>query len=76
MPDERWPQDEESLAYIREKWEEPFGDMRQELVFIGQRLNEHGIRAQLDACLLSDAELLAGQSVWNTLPDPFPSWSE
>ena len=74
VPDERWPQDEESLAYIREKWVEPFGDMRQELVFIGQGLNQQDVHQQLDACLLNDDELLAGQELWQQLPDPFPAW--
>ena len=74
VPEERWPQDEESLAYIHEKWVEPFGDMRQELVFIGQGLDVADITAQLDACLLSDDELLAGKELWQQLPDPFPGW--
>lgn len=74
VPDERWPQDEESLAYIREKWVEPFGDMRQELVFIGQGLDAAEVTAQLDACLLNDKELLAGKELWQQLPDPFPAW--
>ena len=40
IPENRWPQDQESLDYIKEKWVEPFGDMRQELVFIGQGLDQ------------------------------------
>ncbi|WP_430459547.1 zinc metallochaperone GTPase ZigA [Thalassolituus sp. LLYu03] len=76
VPQERWPDDEESLGYIREKWVEPFGDMRQEMVFIGQGLDEADTTRQLDACLLSDDELLAGKEAWQALPDPFPSWGD
>ena len=70
-----WPEDPDFRAAILEKWQEPFGDMRQELVFIGQQLDEPRIREALDTCLLSDPELIAGQEFWRTLPDPFPSWS-
>jgi hypothetical protein len=48
--------------------------MRQELVFIGQGLNQQDVHQQLDACLLNDDELLAGQELWQQLPDPFPAW--
>lgn len=74
VPRSRWPDDPEYLESIQSSWVEPFGDMRQELVFIGQGLDEQRVRAALDACLLSDDEMLAGREFWETLPDPFPSW--
>ena len=40
IPKDRWPEDQETLDFIDEKWVEPFGDMRQELVFIGQGLEK------------------------------------
>ena len=61
-------------ASIKANWEEPFGDMRQELVFIGQGMDEARIRQALDACLLTDDELLRGKTYWKTLEDPFPAW--
>ncbi|SDG14662.1 GTPase, G3E family [Onishia taeanensis] len=70
-----WPDDPDFRAAILDKWQEPFGDMRQELVFIGQHLDKARIREALDACLLSNEELIAGRELWLTLPDPFPSWS-
>ena len=76
IPENRWPQDQESLDYIKEKWVEPFGDMRQELVFIGQGLDQKHITQLLDNCLLSDADLLLGKDHWAKLPDPFPDWGE
>ncbi|NVF13470.1 zinc metallochaperone GTPase ZigA [Vreelandella maris] len=74
IPEERWPTDPETRQFIMEKWQEPFGDMRQELVFIGQNLDQAQMREALDDCLLSEVELLEGTEAWERLSDPFPSW--
>ncbi|MFZ5602283.1 MAG: zinc metallochaperone GTPase ZigA [Pseudomonadota bacterium] len=74
VPRAQWPEDPEALEHIFEKWEEPFGDMRQELVFIGQNLDKPALIAELDACLLGQDELLQGKQAWQRLPDPFPAW--
>jgi len=74
VPKESWPTDEDYLESIKEKWVEPFGDMRQELVFIGQNLNKKEVTRALDECLLSEEELLQGRAYWETLVDPFPEW--
>ncbi|MGM0986669.1 MAG: GTP-binding protein [Pseudomonadota bacterium] len=74
VPESRWPEDPEYQAAIMEKWQEPFGDMRQELVFIGQNLDEARIWQALDDCLLSEEALLAGKEAWQALPGPFPPW--
>ena len=76
VPESQWPTDPEYRASIKANWEEPFGDMRQELVFIGQGLDEERIRQALDACLLTDDELLRGKTYWKTLEDPFPAWEQ
>ncbi|MED5294300.1 MAG: zinc metallochaperone GTPase ZigA [Pseudomonadota bacterium] len=74
IPEINWPEDPDYRASIMERWEEPFGDMRQELVFIGQNLDEARIRQALDDCLISESLLLEGKDAWATLPDPFPAW--
>jgi G3E family GTPase len=74
IPKKDWPTDEEYLDSIKKDWVEPFGDMRQELVFIGQGLDKTGITKALDDCLLSEEAVLRGQSYWTTLKDPFPAW--
>ncbi|MAR96003.1 MAG: 4-hydroxytetrahydrobiopterin dehydratase [Gammaproteobacteria bacterium] len=77
VPEDQWPLDQDSLDSIKENWEEPFGDMRQELVFIGQGLDKDQVFKELDACLLSDDDLLQGKNHWATFADPFPDeWKE
>ena len=75
VPENNWPDDPEYRNAIMESWVEPFGDMRQELVFIGQNLDQADITRQLDDCLLDEDQLLAGKDFWKTLNDPFPAWS-
>jgi G3E family GTPase len=56
------------------EWKEPYGDRRQAIAFMGIDLDSGAIKNQLDACLLSDAEMAAGPESWRTFVDPFPSW--
>ena len=76
VPKQNWPTDEESLKTINENWEEPFGDMRQELVFIGQGLDKVAMTKALEDCLVTEDDLLKGEEFWTTLDDPFPPWQE
>lgn len=76
VPKDNWPTDEASLAAINEHWCEPFGDMRQELAFIGQGLNQTAMITALDNCLLTDDEIVEGKAYWASLKDPFPAWEE
>jgi G3E family GTPase len=70
----QWPKDREERAAIKADWEKPWGDRRQELVFIGQNMDQPGIEAGLHAALLTDAEVALGQKGWRKLPDPFDPW--
>ena len=73
-PQDDWPDDEEFVAGLREVWEEPWGDRRQELVLIGRNWPKEKIRAALERCQLTDAELAGGPAAWTKFEDPFPAW--
>lgn len=45
------------------------------VAFIGMGLDEAAVRAALDGCLLTDAEMAAGPAGWCRFPDPFPAWT-
>jgi G3E family GTPase len=74
VPEEEWPDDPESRLDIVSQFDGEYGDRRQELVFIGRKLDEARVRAALDACLLTDAEMTGGPEAWAALPDPLPEW--
>lgn len=59
----------------RKEWQEPFGDRRQAVAFMGFNFDPGAIKAQLDASLLTDSEMSGGAESWKSFPDPFPSWS-
>lgn len=54
------------------EWDQRFGDRLQQLVFIGQDLDETKLRDRLDACLLDPALAGAASSDWEELTNPFP----
>ncbi|UXY16263.1 zinc metallochaperone GTPase ZigA [Chitiniphilus purpureus] len=74
VPRRHWPQDEESVALIEADWDPRHGDRQQELVLIGIGLDEPALRAMLDACLLTDAELAQATDPAG-FDDPFPAWA-
>lgn len=72
-PHEEWPDDEESILDIRTRFVGEYGDRRQELVFIGNAMDEQRIRDILDSCVLTDLEFIQGPEFWQGLKDTFPS---
>lgn len=47
----------ENQAQIESNWDTEFGDRKNEIVFIGQGMDEARMRADLDRCLSTDTEL-------------------
>ncbi len=76
IPKAEWPTDSEALNAIQESWVEPYGDSRQELVFIGQGLDIKAMTRALERCLLTDEEMNSGREAWLALADPFLTWEE
>ncbi|KAK0534679.1 hypothetical protein OC834_001803 [Tilletia horrida] len=73
LPRDLWPTDPEIVRAIERDFKGPWGDRRQELVFIGQNMRddpltgaegaEKRIRRALDACLLNDEEWARWQRI-------------
>lgn len=74
VPREQWPTDDEAKTELRKQWQEPHGDRRQELVLIGQDLDQAALTAMLDWCLLTHAEMAKGEDAWLQFKDPFAAW--
>ena len=72
-PEDEWPEEEELIAEIRSNYVGEHGDRHQELVFIGQALDQQRIENILDRCLLSDQEFAEGPSGWADYEDPLPA---
>eukprot|EP01060_Flectonema_neradi_P037768 TRINITY_DN7708_c0_g1_i1.p1 TRINITY_DN7708_c0_g1~~TRINITY_DN7708_c0_g1_i1.p1 ORF type:complete len:1144 (+),score=263.57 TRINITY_DN7708_c0_g1_i1:38-3469(+) len=76
IPKEEWPAEVEGELERTKLWEEPHGDKQQEIVIIGYKLDEQGVRKALDSCLLTDEEFAQPEHTWTSFEDPFPSWVE
>ena len=72
VPRERWAHPEDQRPDQQPGWHPRFGDRAQELVFIGQQMDEAATRARLDACLLDERLASADSKSWATFSNPFP----
>ena len=73
VPKERQPTHESAQAYMKQHWQEPWGDRRQEIVFIGAGIDWPTLKARLDTCLVP-AIAASGPDNLPDFPDPFPNW--
>ncbi len=71
LPKELWPDAPEDIASLEMDWHEPYGDRRQEVVFIGQHLQHQNLQRALQVCELTSHEFAQGEACWKNLPDPF-----
>ncbi len=64
------------IAYreeIESRWTKKFGDRQNEIVLIGQDMDEEIIRQELENCLCTDKEIAAMEK-GVAFEDPFPKW--
>jgi G3E family GTPase len=73
VPKDRWPAHDSIPSYITAHWQEPWGDRRQEIVFIGAGIDWADIKGQLDAALVSE-DIAKSPDTLPDFPDPFPLW--
>ncbi|PNH11386.1 hypothetical protein TSOC_001804, partial [Tetrabaena socialis] len=78
-PGARWacllPESERPTGQDAAGWDPVWGDRCQQLVWIGIDMDEAGLRAMLEGCLLTEAEMAAGPEGWAAgLEDPLPAW--
>lgn len=74
VPQESWPDHASLREYLLDHWSEPWGDRRQELVFIGAGIDWPALKAKLDGCLLPLTAADGPDVLPLDLPDPFPGW--
>ena len=75
VPQTKWPTDASFREMISELWDPVYGDRRQEIVFIGNAMDEAWLRRSLEECLVGDENALEFKAQrYACLQDPFPQW--
>lgn len=79
MPKSTWSDDPAVIAAIEKDFEAPYGDRRQEIVFIGLEIskgNKERLIEAMDACLLTNSEMLRFDEVMNSREEPLQTLEE
>ena len=71
-PKDSWPEEKEVIAEIEARMIHEYGDRQQELVFIGQNLDQEHVTRVLKECQLTDVEYELGPPSWEHFVDPMP----
>ena len=71
IPRHQWPDGLQEEMQRDGIWEDEHGDRRNEIVCIGRGIDHDAASALLDACLLTDEEMAAGEDSWREMADPF-----
>ena len=75
VPEARRPDHPSARAYMQAHWQEPWGDRRQEIVFIGAGIDWPALKGRLDAALVPEDQATSPDNLPD-LPDPFPVWRQ
>ena len=72
MPVESWGHPEDSRPDKSPNWHSTYGDRSQQIVFIGQGMEEEALKDALNSCLMDIDELDSIPEDWFELKNPFP----
>lgn len=69
-PEDLWPEEADVIAENNTQMVGEYGDRQQELVFIGQNLDQEHVTRVLKTCQLTDQEYALGPASWEYFDDP------
>ncbi|WP_420547938.1 GTP-binding protein [Curvivirga sp.] len=73
VPEDKYPDNDGARNYKEKHWQDPWGDRRQEIVFIGSGINWPALEARLDQCLVPEEEAIGPHDL-PAYEDTFPIW--
>ena len=73
IPRYRWQMEEADYEQLMQRWHPVFADRYNEIVIIGQELEQQRITRELDACRCSPQEVALWEQGY-AFKDPFPAW--